>query len=51
MKLEKVAEILAQLTGSNAINQPQLVTNISIRKGLGKAGLRRKVSGTHPLLN
>ena len=32
------------------MNHPQLVTNIPIRRGLGRLGLRRKVPGTNPLL-
>ena len=32
------------------MNQSHLVTNVSIRRGVGKAALRRKVPGTNPLL-
>ena len=32
------------------MNQPQLVTDIQIKRGLGRASLRRKAPGTDPLL-
>ena len=32
------------------MKQAQLLTNVLIRRGLGRAGLRRKVPGTNPLL-
>ena len=50
LKPEKAPKILSQLPSGATMNQLQLVTNISIRRGLGRAGLRRKAPGTHPLL-
>ena len=32
------------------MNQTQIFTNVPIRRGVGRAGLRRKVQGTNPLL-
>ena len=39
-KPEKAAQILAQLPSSIAINQAQLVPNVPIRRGVGRAGLK-----------
>ena len=49
MKPKKAAKILSQLPGSTPMNQPQLVTNILIKRELGRAGFRRKVTSTHSL--
>ena len=48
-KLKKAAKILPQLPNTS-IHQPQLVTNIPNRRGFGRAGFRRKVPCTNPLL-
>ena len=45
MKPEEAAKIISQLPSSTPMNQLQLVTNIPIRRGLGKTGLRRKLPG------
>ena len=50
MKPEKAAKILSQLCSGTNMNQTKWVTNIHITRQLGRAGLRRKVPGTWPLL-
>ena len=50
LKPEKAAKILAKLPGSTPMNQPQLVKRIPIRRGLGRTGLRRKVTGLNLLV-
>ena len=50
LKPEKAAKILSQLLEVLSINQPQIPTNIPIRRPVGRAGFRRKVPGTNPLL-
>ena len=50
MKPEKMAKILSQLPSRIPMNQPHIVKNIPIRKGLGRTGLRKKVPGKNPLL-
>ena len=47
MEPEKTAKILSHLASSTPINYLQLGTIIAIRKGLGRAGLRRKIPGTN----
>ena len=52
MKPEKEAKILSQLLCHTiSINQPQMSTNVPIRREVGRVGLRKKVTGSNPLLN
>ena len=49
MKPEKAAKIISQLPSNTAsINQPQTHTSAPIRRGVGRASLRRKAPGTNP---
>ena len=51
LKPQKAAKILSLLPSStSSINQPQIITNVPIRRGVGRAGLKRKVQCTNPLL-
>ena len=48
---EKAAKILSQLPSSTtSINQPKIPTNVPIRRGVGRAGLRKKVPDSNPLI-
>ena len=48
LKPENAAKILSQLPiSATYINQPQIVSNVPMRREVGRAGLRRKVSGTN----
>ena len=51
LKLEKADKILSQLPSITASpNQPQMPTNVYIRRGVGRSAFKRKVPGTNPLV-
>ena len=48
LKPEEAVKTLSHVSSSIPRNQPQLVTNVPITRGMGRAGLKRKVTGTNP---
>ena len=42
-------KILAWLPSSSPVKQPELVTNVPIKRGLERVGLRQKLPDTNPL--